>query len=151
MTHPGWGSVVNYESRSRAFVSNVLACTHSIEPRKVIVPKLPPPPVPQKLCEMLKDYPEHIERLQEVLNPFSKPKIRLMPFDEAIWALEGRLETFIHEASEELKAAEATGDVQLIARAEAKERLMFRAASKNGGMRDLNTLILYFDTHKKAF
>jgi hypothetical protein len=115
------------------------------------VPTLPQPPVPEKLREMLKDYPEQIERLQEVLNPFATPKVRLMPFDEAIWALEGRLETFIHEASAELKAAEATGDAQAIARAELKERLMFRAASSNGGMRNLHELKLYFDAHKQAF
>jgi hypothetical protein len=115
------------------------------------MPKLPPPPVPQKLREMLKDYPGHIERLQEVLKPFATPKVRLMPFDEAIWALEGRLDTFISEARAELKAAEATGDMQAIERAEAKERLMFRAASGNGGMRNLHELKLYFDAHKDAF
>jgi hypothetical protein len=113
--------------------------------------KLPPPPVPQKLREMLKDYPGHIERLQEVLDAFARPKVRLMPFDAAVWALDSELETFVDEAGAELKAAEATGNIRAVARAEAKERLMFRAASSHGGMRDLSALKLYFDTHKEAF
>ncbi|MGO1073352.1 hypothetical protein [Lysobacter sp. CA199] len=33
-------------------------------------PTLTPPQVPAKLRELLKDYPEHIERLQAVLNEF---------------------------------------------------------------------------------
>ncbi|MCU1125268.1 hypothetical protein JAK51_03310 [Stenotrophomonas maltophilia] len=57
------------------------------------------PPVPATLREMLKDYPEHIERLQEVLNRSVERsrKIPFMPFDNAIWALEGRLQTFAIE------------------------------------------------------
>lgn len=44
--------------------------------------QLPPPPVPQKLREMLKDYPGHIERLQEVLDYAIDPtKTHVMPAD----------------------------------------------------------------------
>ncbi|QNA95645.1 MULTISPECIES: hypothetical protein [Stenotrophomonas maltophilia group] len=87
------------------------------------------PPVPAKLREMLKDYPEHIERLQEVLNRSAERsrQIPLMPFDDAISALEGRLGTFIMEARSELAAAEAAGNPQDIANALEKERLMLRA------------------------
>lgn len=113
--------------------------------------KLPPPPVPQKLRELLKDYPGYIERLQERLDAYVRKPAYLMLFDGAIWALEGRLETFMSEASAELAEAKASGDTQAIARAEAKERLMFRAGSRNGGMRNLQELKLYFDAHKEKF
>lgn len=82
---------------------------------------------------MLKDYPEHIERLQEVLNRSvdRSRKIPLMPFDDAIWALEARLETFIFEARDELAAARAAGDPKAIAQAQEKERLRrFQLASR---------------------
>jgi hypothetical protein len=38
------------------------------------MPSLPSPPVPQRLREMLKDYPEHVERLQEALNRLLEKK-----------------------------------------------------------------------------
>jgi hypothetical protein len=82
------------------------------------------PPVPQGLREMLKDYPEHIERLQEVLNRNMESGPSLMPFDEAIWSLEGRLETFISEARQELRVAEANGDPETIATAHKKLNLI---------------------------
>ena len=114
--------------------------------------KLPPPPVPQRLREMLHDYPEHIERLQEVLNyVIETSSAGVEPFDRAIWVLESRLETFIDEARTELQAAQASGDAEAIEQAEAKERLMFRAYSKNGGMHNLHELRLYFEKNKGAF
>jgi len=87
------------------------------------------PPLPGKLREILKDYPEHIERLQEALNRSAERsrQVSLMPFDDAISALEGRLATFIIEARDELASAEASGDARAIADAAEKERLMLRA------------------------
>lgn len=111
-------------------------------------PKLPPPPVPQKLREMLKDYPEHLERLQEVLIDAVDPaRAHLMPFDEAIWALEGRLETFISEARNELQAAVANGDAEAIERAKAKELLMLHARV----LPSLHDLREYFEENKEKF
>lgn len=78
---------------------------------------------------MLKDYPDHIERLQERLDDYVRKPNHLMLFDGAIWAPEGRLETFIDEARTELRDAEASGDAEAIARAEAKDLLMGRARS----------------------
>lgn len=117
------------------------------------MPTLAPPSVPQTLREMLKDYPEHIDRLQEALEEFATPKLRLMPFDEAIWVLEGALEEFIAEAREELQAAESSGGPAAIERAKAKESLMFRARSGNGGMRLglMDDLWDYFQTNKGVF
>lgn len=112
---------------------------------------LPPPPVPQKLREMLKDYPEHIERLQDVLNQYVQKPFLLMPFDGAIWSLEGRLETFISETREELQIAEACGDAVATAKADRKLDLMLSARSSGQGMMDLSELLGYFDANKKAF
>ncbi|WP_237051738.1 hypothetical protein [Lysobacter antibioticus] len=112
---------------------------------------LPPPPVPERLREMLKDHPDHIERLQEVLNQVAYDgRVLLMPFDQAIWALEGRLETFIHEAKADLEAAQVDEDAQAIELARAKEDLMFRARSSNGGMKGLHDLWNYFKENEDA-
>ena len=116
---------------------------------------LPLPPIPQRLREMLKDYPGHLVRLQEVLNTVVEGPMKAKgspdyTFERATWRLEGRLETFIHEAQDELEAAKANGDAEAIARAEAKEDLMFRACSSNGGMRGLHVLWDYFEEHKEA-
>ncbi|QWP79469.1 hypothetical protein J5226_19595 [Lysobacter sp. K5869] len=102
---------------------------------------------------MLGDYPEHIERLREILDEFSERKPRLQPFDEAIWALQSRLGAFIQEARDELKRAEAGGDATEIAKAEAKLSLMFSAHSGNIGLsgRSLEGLWRYFESNKDAF
>jgi hypothetical protein len=113
---------------------------------------LPPPPVPQGLRELLKDYPEYIQRLQnDLMRVITKPSKSTPPFEVAIWELEGTLETFISEAREELKTAEASGDAKAIARAKDKERLMGRARSGGGGMINISDLSDYFQTYKEAF
>ncbi|RMH89102.1 hypothetical protein EBB59_10945 [Lysobacter pythonis] len=100
---------------------------------------------------MLRDYPEHIVRLQEVLNSAIDPtKTHLMPFDEAIWALEGALEAFIDEARDELQAAEASGDPVAIERAKAKKFLMGQTCFKGRWIGD-EALWVYFQTNKDAF
>lgn len=92
---------------------------------------LPPPPVPERLRGMLEDYPGHIARLQEVLDGVVHDgRVLLMPFDQAIWALEGRLETFYREAQTELKTAQEEGYPEKIIQANEKVRLMSRASSK---------------------
>ena len=108
---------------------------------------IPPPPVPQKLREMLKDYPAYIERLEEVLTHVD-PAPNLMPFDQAIWLLEGRLGTFMSEAQAELEAAEANGDAEAIQKATAKDFAMGYARLNMGGMSDLYD---YIQAHKEAF
>lgn len=104
---------------------------------------LPPPPVPQGLREMLKDYPGHIDRLQEVLNRILEKKMSgADPFERAIWLLEGRLETFVSEARQELRAAEESGNVDAIMRARSK-KFTFGAARANMGL--LSDLQAYFN------
>lgn len=91
------------------------------------------PPVPQGLREMLKDYPEHIQRLQDALNEYARKPFKLMPFDGAIWALEGRLETFCLEASEEVRMAEESRDPARISRAR-EMKSAFSAARVDMGL-----------------
>ena len=101
------------------------------------MPQLPPPPVPQGLRNMLKDYPEHIERLQDALNVYSLKPFKLMPFDGAIWALEGRLETFCLEADEEMEAAKASNDLDRVAQAKAKQFAFSCARTDMGLLTDM--------------
>ncbi|WDM68664.1 hypothetical protein [Xanthomonas cucurbitae] len=75
---------------------------------------LPAPLVPQELCEILQEYPELIQRLQDVLDDYVRRPNPITPFDGAIWALEGRLESFISEAHEELESAKLEGVSQRI-------------------------------------
>jgi len=87
------------------------------------------PPVPQLLQEQLKDYPELIGELQETLNkvgrtPQMSKTLLSDQFESAIWRIESRLERYMSEAASELRAAEAAGDLEGIAKAEAKRSLM---------------------------
>lgn len=102
------------------------------------MPPPSPPPVPQKLREMLEDYPEHICRLQEVLDYLVEtPSAGVDPFDRAIWLLEGRLETFKNEARKDLKAAEASGNAETIARAKMKISIFGAVRADMGPLTDL--------------
>lgn len=106
---------------------------------------------PKKLREMLKDYPGHIERLQEQLNRVAEePRSASSKFEVAIWMLEGQLEEFIREAQDELKVAREDENGGMIAKAGEKESLMFRARSSNGGMKGLHDLRDYFKQNEGA-
>jgi hypothetical protein len=109
---------------------------------------LPPPPVPQGLRGLLKDYPAHIQILQEDLNKVvAKRSPGIDPFDRAIWMLESALGAFIQEARKELKTAEASGDAEAIARAEKKELLMLHAGSVS--QYDLSELRIYLKAYQE--
>jgi hypothetical protein len=91
---------------------------------------LPSPPVPHGLREMLKEFPGHIERLQEALDTvIEKPSKVTPPLEVAIWVLESRLETFISEARSELRIAEENGDPQAISLEKKKVLLMLDCRS----------------------
>lgn len=117
------------------------------------MPKLLVSAVPSNLRELLKDYPDHVERLRDVLERFVEPKPRLQPYDEALWLLEDVLSGFITEATTELKQAEVSGDSAEIERANAKRELMFLARSRNGGLggRSLDELWDLIQANKGAF
>jgi hypothetical protein len=74
------------------------------------------PPVPLGLCEMLKDYPEYVLRIQQTLNDYVSKPFALIPFDGAIWALEGMFDELMPEARKELRAVENTKDLIAIER-----------------------------------
>jgi hypothetical protein len=117
---------------------------------------LPFPPIPQRLREMLKDYPGHLHQLQEDVNyTFDGPRPARGSvnhvFEQIIWALEGCLDAFIREAKDELEAAHASGDAEAIARAEAKASLMRRSRSGSNGMLNLSELRAYLTQHQEVF
>lgn len=120
-------------------------------PQKVAVMAFAHPPVPANLREMLKDYPDHVERLQKALNSVKDRRIRsIPPFEAAVWLLEDHLSSFISEARAELATAEASGDSEAIALAQGKVRLMFSARSGGIGMLRLDELRKYFDLHSRG-
>jgi len=91
------------------------------------------PPVPQLLQEKLKDYPEIVAELQDALNGVNRSpgmsKTRLTDeFEKAIWCLEDGLDHYASLATQEVKAAEATGNADRIAKAKAQKALMFDCA-----------------------
>lgn len=107
------------------------------EPVDAAPSSTPVVPVPIRLRERLADHPGHIDRLQQVLrNAAQAEGSPTWRFEEAVWALEGRLGTFLTEAREELEAAQAQGDVTLVAKAEAKELLMSQVRLKQAWIGD---------------
>lgn len=106
---------------------------------------LPQPPIPRRLRELLKDYPGHLEQIQDDLNHVILDHAKSIPmFEQAHWILEGRTSAFIREAVAELEIAQASGDAQAVAIAEAKASLMRRAADPNGGLKGLHELWDFF-------
>ena len=102
------------------------------------------PPVPNGLRDMLKDYPGHIERLQQDLNwMIENPASGVPPFERAIWLIEGCIESFISEARDELDVAEARGDAEAIAHAKRKVQFMFGCRSRS--VWKASNLLNYFD------
>lgn len=96
-----------------------------------------PPPVPQRLRDMLQAHPELIERLQESLNRvITNPVKSQPPFEVAIWELEGTIEGFVEEARKELEAAEASGEPAAIEQARSKLSLMRSAGFKGRWLGD---------------
>ncbi len=109
-----------------------------------------PPPVPEKLCDLLKDYPAHIKRLQETLRLVTEKSSSTKPrMERVIWAMESQLEIFHTEARSELEAAGASGDDGAMASAEAKEKLMSQLLWKERWLGDAG-LWSYFQIHKSV-
>lgn len=105
------------------------------------------PPVPAKLREILKDYPDHIEELQKALNSVKDRRIKSTPpFEAAVWALEGKLGGFIRDARIELADAEASNDSHAIARAKQKEDLMSTASFKHHWLGDESMHTFFAET-----
>ncbi|WP_374012332.1 hypothetical protein [Pseudoxanthomonas koreensis] len=115
------------------------------------MPSAPLPPVPQKLREMLEDYPDCVQRLQESLGRYvGNPSCR-DPFRGAILELQGTLEALSAEAGNELAAAEAAGDTGMIGSASKKGHQLFTAGWFVFEMVDMDDLWEYFRANKGAF
>lgn len=113
---------------------------------------LPPPPIPSRLRELLKDYPEHLARIREVLDKVVEDPLKLTPlFEQAIWALEDQTTVFIREAQAELEAAQEAGKADAIAVAKAKASLMRQSRSANVGLGNLDEIWEYFKAHAEFF
>jgi hypothetical protein len=106
--------------------------------------KLPPPPVPEKLREMLKDYPELIQEIRDTLDSYAKKPNPLQPFDGVLWLLEDTLSSFYSDARSELDAAETSGNEQAIQKAKEKE---FAIGYARGNLGAMNDLWAYFEAH----
>lgn len=114
------------------------------------MPPLLPPPIPQGLREMLKEYPEHIERLQQALDSVVEKPMKGTPaLEVAIWELEGTLETFISQAREELRAGEENGNPEAIAVGKKKLLLMLDCRSSRSAWH-MKNLIEHFDEMKSG-
>ena len=84
------------------------------------------PPFPARLREMLKDYPDHIADLQRLIASFADKPTSWSRYEELIWAFEDSASSFFQDAGAELKVAKESGDVDLISKAEEKEKQMGR-------------------------
>lgn len=87
------------------------------------------PPVPQVLQEALKDHPELIARLEEGLaavglRPGMSKAQRTDQLERAFWRLEGDMDSFVENASDEVAAADAAGNTDKAASARKKLRLL---------------------------
>lgn len=100
--------------------------------------QLPPPPVPARLREILQDYPEYLQQLQQHLSEVVAKPFGVTPlFEQAIWAIEDALDTFIDKAQDELAIAKQGGDPVAIEQAKKKDFAAGRARLNIGSMSDL--------------
>ena len=95
------------------------------------------PPIPTKLREVLRDYPEHLRSLQDDLIAVARKPSTTPAYERAVWILESALETFISEARRELNDAQATGDSMAIEAAKAKRSAFGSARTELVGLSGL--------------
>jgi hypothetical protein len=117
---------------------------------------IPPPPVPPRLREMLKDYPELVQKIQDELDWIVGEMVGRSnvthPYERAVWRLEDSLEDLYIRARRELEAIELGGDLQAIERAKQKLHLIGRIGSDRPWHDDGDeSLWSYFENHKEAF
>jgi len=92
--------------------------------------RIPPPPVPRTVRELLQDYPELIQRLQEDLKKSHNGPLGALDLDRTIWLLKDMLESDWIDARRERERAKARGDEEAARQAE-KKRLAIGEAMHN--------------------
>lgn len=108
----------------------------------------PPPPVPRTVRELLKDYPELIEDLQDGLTTTHYGLGGPMDFERAVWLLKDMLGGDLGDAHEQSDQARAQGDQESLRRADEKAMAIAMARLDASGDGDLSS---YFKTHEKDF
>ncbi|MDM0086970.1 MULTISPECIES: hypothetical protein [unclassified Variovorax] len=108
----------------------------------------PPPPVPRTVRELLKDYPELIEELQDGLTKSHYGPLGALNFDSAIWLLKDMLGGDLVDAHEQSDQAKARGDQETVRRADEKAMAIAMARLDASGDGDLSS---YFKTYEKDF
>jgi hypothetical protein len=120
----------------------------SCETRRFFMKTMLSAPVPPKLRELLRDYPELIDEIEDGLNGvLANPYHGTPIIDQAIWLLEDTLGKFALKAQSELKDAENSGDVAAIERAKAKQASVFKARPKQAWLIGLDE----FEQYAKAY
>lgn len=108
-------------------------------------PKRPRPPIPQRMRELLSEYPDLLERLQDALDEVvTKPAHSIPPYEVAIWTLEDTLSGMISQTRRELDLQQGGDDSLLALQLEKKMDVLFSARSRGRGMSDMRELMAYF-------
>jgi hypothetical protein len=94
----------------------------------------PPPPVPRTVRELLKDYPELIEDLQDGLTATHYGLGGPMDFERAVWLLKDMLGGDMVDAYEELDQAKARGDLDAAQRADKRRWPLARHDARRPAM-----------------
>ena len=108
----------------------------------------PPPPVPRTVRELLKDYPELIEELQDGLTKSHYGPLGALSFDSAIWLLEGTFDAIWGDADKEAEQATAQRDSEAAEQAKRKRVTISKARRSIHADDDLWN---YFKTYEKDF
>lgn len=111
---------------------------------------LPPIPIPARVRELLRDYPDLLARLEERLV-IAREHPTHPPIEGVIWAFEDTLEGFAIDAQGDRRRAEEADDEQAMARADAKFSAAVKAGLKHIGLRDLREVEEYFENYKEIF
>jgi hypothetical protein len=108
----------------------------------------PPPQVPRTVRELLKDYPELIEDLQDGLTKSHYGPSGALSFESAVWLLKDMLDADWGDADEEAEQAKSRGDQEAARRADEKSMAISMAMREVYGDGDLSS---YFKAHEKDF
>ena len=108
----------------------------------------PPPQVPRSVREVLKDYPEVIEDLQNSLTTIHYGMDGPMDFERAVWRLKDKLGGRQGDANRDTDRAKARGDLDAAKQSNEKAMVLAKAGHSIHAGDDLWS---YFQTYEKDF